>query len=594
LINYYNKQSKAKKPRIMDEIIETTSKFTLCVLSTQQGKTFTAISKIISEIEHDREFGRSIHIIFTMNTLMNNEQFAKRLETVEKDYGRGSVCVFSSKYDGNYKHVKTRIELQGICLDNSTIPRVIIMCSNSCRFEDGVEFLNVINNNRINIVRSFAYYDELHKYINDERRIQIERIHSFNIISGIMALTATPDKIFQNAGFWNKIRLINIPNFSEENYAGYKDMVFNINDEFFKMPYVSPRQFSEDMDNQTIGFIEHILNKYPEILEKNARLFAPAHIPRKGHNRVRDLIFKQNKEAVVIVINGVEKTMQFNDSFGNTKTLPLYCDECEEVCETISRLLIKHDLVSRPMVITGYMCIGMGQTLVNEQIGSFTSAIIGHLDLTNDDIYQLFGRITGRMKHWSTYVPTQVYCPTPAMNRIIVMEECSRNMACGHNGNIVDRGDYRGPMNIMGDVGKDAVENIRPDKTKKKTKTNIKDPSDTKSIPIVVSVSKEEFGKITKSGHAWNIESILEIIKKYSNDTYDTIKTMEKNQIVQPNADLSYNKMITAFVKASENNTKYTWAIGKNKHKDTYQVYLDNRSFRIVVSIYYGSRIIVS
>ena len=93
----------------MDNIIESTSKFILCVLLTQLGKTFTAISKIMAEIRQDNDLGRSIHIIFTMNTLLNNKQFAKRLETIEKTYGKGSICVFSSKYDGKYKHVKNRL-----------------------------------------------------------------------------------------------------------------------------------------------------------------------------------------------------------------------------------------------------------------------------------------------------------------------------------------------------------------------------------------------------------------------------------------------------------------------------------------------------
>ena len=79
------------------------------------GKTYTAITKIKTLIEEDDEFGRSIHVVFTMNTLLNNKQFAKRLEEIEKTYGEGSICVFSSKYDGKYKHVKNRDELQGVC-----------------------------------------------------------------------------------------------------------------------------------------------------------------------------------------------------------------------------------------------------------------------------------------------------------------------------------------------------------------------------------------------------------------------------------------------------------------------------------------------
>ena len=49
-----------------------------------------------------------------------------------------------------------------------------------------------------------------------------------------------------------------------------------------------------------------------------------------------------------------------------------------------------HDLLNRPLVITGFIKVGMGQTLPHESLGPFTSAIFGHIDLLNDDMYQLF------------------------------------------------------------------------------------------------------------------------------------------------------------------------------------------------------------
>ena len=75
-----------KEPVQLKDVIEATCKFILCVLYTQLGKTFTAISKITTEIEQDFEQGRSIHLIFSMNTLLNNQQFAKRLDVIEKSY----------------------------------------------------------------------------------------------------------------------------------------------------------------------------------------------------------------------------------------------------------------------------------------------------------------------------------------------------------------------------------------------------------------------------------------------------------------------------------------------------------------------------
>ena len=117
------------------------------------------------------------------------------------------------------------------------------------------------------------------------------------------------------------------------------------------------------------------------------------------------------------------------------------------------------------------------------------------------------------------------------------------------------------------------------------------DKTDPSSVPIVLQITSEEFSKITKSGRAWDISSILEIIKKYSNDSYLKIKNLKKQQVVCPDTDKSYDKLITAFVKAFECKTKYTWAIGEERDIDTYQIYLDNRSFRIIISIYYGSNI---
>jgi hypothetical protein len=472
--------------------IEEASKFNLCVLLTQLGKTFTCITRINEEIEQDKKLGRSIHTVFTMNTLLNNKQFAKRLEKIEQEYGRGSICVFTSKYNGKYRHVTSREQLQGLCLDESTCPRVVVMCSNTRRYDDGVEFLKVINKNKTNMSRAFAYYDELHKYICPRVRSQIEEIHELHIVEGIIALTASPDNIWNKSGFWSRLRLIKLDDFNDSNYAGFKDMIFNCIDDFFIDPYVRPK--SEQIDTDMIGFIEYTLEKYPEILEKNTRTFIPAHIRRSGHNLVRELIFNLNQSCVVIVINGVEKTLQYKDDSGHTKTLPLISDD-EEVCETIARLITKHNLHGRPLVVTGFLCVSMGQTLTHKLIGSFTSAIFSHLDLTNDEIYQLFGRITGRMKDWGDkYVQTQVYCPTEIMYRCNVMEECARNMACEYNGDIVTQENYREPMHHM-EIGKSTIDNIR---TKKEKKMKSKAPDTDKDIRIFDTQEEAiKFGKQT-------------------------------------------------------------------------------------------------
>jgi len=456
----------------MEEETEESSKFELCVLRTQIGKTYIAIQRIDEEINQDGEFGRSMHIVFTMNTLLNNAQFAKRLQSIEDTYGKGSVCIFSSqRYVGTYKHVKNRLALQGICLDESTCPRVIVMCSNKRRYDDGLAFIKVLNENKTNISRAFAYFDELHNYITPTLRSQIEQMDKLDIIINIMALTATPDPIWKPSGYWSKLQLSYFDEYNESNYAGCKDMIFNCIDDcpIYPSPYIRPGYMNfKELDRHTIGFVEYTLNEHSDIINGVDKLiFIPGHRRRVGHNRIRDMVFRHNKNAVVVMINGADKNIQFKDQFGSMKTLSLISPD-EEVCETISRLLIKHELHNRVKVITGFLCVGMGQTLMHKSIGTFTHAILGHMDLSNNEIYQLIGRLTGRIKDWGDkYIQTQVYCPTPIMNRCCVIEKCDRELLIEHNGEIVSQEVYRKPMYVMGDEGKSAIENIRTPKEKR-------------------------------------------------------------------------------------------------------------------------------
>lgn len=466
-------------------------KFILCVLQCQFGKTFTAINKIMSEIHEDNEKGKSIHIVFTMNTLLNNKQFEQRIyEKIQKKFGNCSICVVSSAYKQKnnigkkgFKHVNNYLELIGLCIYDT--PQIIVMCSNNKRFDDGIKFLKFINTQSLgNIKRAFAYYDELHTYIK-YCRSQIEEINDLNIVEGITGFSATPDNIFQDQGYWQKLKLIEYHNYSDENYCGYRDMMFNnIND------YES---------NNVLGFIEHVLNKFPNILSPNSRTFIPASYRKQSHQQASDIIFEKNNQVVVCLINGDEKTMKYKDDSGHMKTLSLISNT-EEVCETIARLMKFHNLVNRPLVITGFICVGMGQTLTHESLGPFTSAIFGHVDLVNDDMYQLFGRICGRMKLWSTYIQTQVYCPTIIMNRCIAMEECARNMS-KHNGDIISEEDYLEPITKTNN--NDVIYNMNHKKAYKRSlddcdygfKAFVFDKnSDAKSIEPTLSLFRKSIG----------------------------------------------------------------------------------------------------
>ena len=396
-----------------------------------------------------------------------------------------------------------------------------------------------------------------------------------DILKGIIGMSATPDKILKKTGFWSRFKLIELDDFDDSNYSGCGDVHFNCIDDFFCAPYVRPKGGYAGLEQQTVSFIEHVLQLHPTILADNTRSFIPAHIRRNGHELVRDIVFGLNETAVVIILNGKYKILQFKDNTGNIKTIPLISDD-EEICEVIARVILKNNLQSRALVITGFLCVGMGQTLTHKDLGSFTSAIFGHIDLPSDDIYQLFGRVTGRMKNWGDkYVQTQVYCPTVIMRRCVTMEICAKRCRCLDD---ITQEIYREPM-----VEEKSAFEIQPPRQPKVESLN-------KRIPVVIQLSTEEMevilsikGKTKKQTTVKNM-----IISKCEEGEFKTVVSI--NQCIQcstPKVDTkrSYKIHVTDVVLASQNQKLLGMMDMKEEFKNItcWQVYIDSHLNRLIV-----------
>lgn len=439
------------------------NKFNLCVLPTQMGKTFVMINRIKENLINDAVKGRSLHIVFTMNTLLNNKQFSNRLERFNETYGNNAICVFASIYKGPYKHInKVDKLLEFIKEDedvNKNMPRIIIACSNKTRFSNCFDFVHKLSGVNSVVNRVFIYFDELHKYISNSKyniRAQIENMNNLSIVSGLYGMTASPNNIWSsnNVGFWSKIKIINIAEqYQENNYIGVNDIEFTCD----RYSYGTIEGFKEN-ESFTINFIIKTLEKYPNILCDNSRVFIPVNTRRKTHNYVREHIFGIRKDCVIITINGIDKNIKY-------KVLSEYDNVCcEEICEgdeiSIPLILNKGELGdliadhidanklhNRPVIFIGFNCVGMGQTLVTEKLGNFTSAIFGYNNILNDKMYQLFGRITGRFKNWKKYERTSVYCTVLCKHISCIMEKCAKNIAINHNDKVLENTKYLEPFN---------------------------------------------------------------------------------------------------------------------------------------------------
>lgn len=491
-------------------------KLTLCCLRTQNGKTFVAIEKIRRTLMEERENRekRSVHFIFTMNTIKANGQVSARLKSIEQEFGNGSVCILNSnkKYLGRYRHVTSINEINTLFTDMRYInerPRVIIVCGNPKRFRDARDFMDCLNTNCTSgerEIRAFLYADEFHdKKVNtaENRRI-LEEIHEMPVVRNIMLLSATPKRIFRKQGIWKHLRMIDLRTFDPNpKYRGISHLVLSaleIDAETEKnILDLCPDHIPADIltmagykgnknpkfkkeERIVIGYIHYILEQHPEYLQAGNRIFLPAHVRKYTHYYIRKMIEQMNPSSAFILTNGDEKTLEISSPEGkrtvqltaNRRVLidaDLSDDEedfteenlDEELSETLARFYVKYNLQNYPLFFSGFYLVSMGQTLLHEVYGPFTHMIASHLDLDNDDIYQLLGRGTARMGKkitsangedewidWSTLCETIIHCPTLTYNRAKAMEECARNMAM-FSDELVTKEDYEAPLHLIDD-----------------------------------------------------------------------------------------------------------------------------------------------
>lgn len=459
-------------------------KFIVLVMGTQIGKTFRVIEHIKKSL---LECEQSISLIYTMNTLLNNKQFAYRLNDFKEIYGANSIVIFSSKKQtDDYLHCKTINELNGLLShpDEEQRPRIVVMCSNAMRFKDILSENGLIGilDKKITDGSSYyreikLYFDEIHVYIAQIRSL-IEKIIILNSVKSIMGTTATPEKIFCSKDCWTSCTVLNLCDISTSNYASASDMTWLPRDDLFDFDNYKPGSpFNVQRDIDCLNIITRTLEMFPDILSNKNFCFIPGGIRQVYHRKIRNLIFKKNNNAVVVVINGTQKCVCFYKD-GDSIMTQIPIAESGEVSNDIADVIESNGLKDKCLCITGHLCIGMGQTLTCQRLGPFSHAILGNIDLDNDKIYQLFGRLTGRIKDWSNYKSTIIHTSVVIMDRVKAMESCALAMMKNNIGEEITREKYLKPMREAidnGEINGAAVQNnftIERIKKEKKPKYN--------------------------------------------------------------------------------------------------------------------------
>jgi hypothetical protein len=381
----------------------------LCAIirKPQEGKTFICLENICINTH-------CYHLIITMNTIKSNLQFFDR---AKKKFG-SNICVFNSR--GNKKdqspdflHAKDVIGVKKHLRGGS---RVVIMCAHPKRFDVSIiELLNEIEDSGSISKPVIIHIDEAHAYVPSWRD-QVVEMNNMSVTERIYMYSATPfniwtnpysvrgtDQLFQNIWIVDvesefKVKISDkyfgvkscqyvigsdeyptIESTIPDNFIkrwGNEKQVSNVNSSGTETWYSIGSPFDIGDEIKMLSFTRHTLMSMNGKDIHNDRFsynFVPGFVRKLTHYSIMENVLEIYPRALVIIINGdgtqlfhMDGTMFVGESIPNHN----------EPSEQIEFCITKYP--ERPVFITGFHCIGMSVTFINEEIGNFDNVIFSH------------------------------------------------------------------------------------------------------------------------------------------------------------------------------------------------------------------------
>jgi bacterioferritin (cytochrome b1) len=418
----------AQPPSIEDED-EFINKLSLVVRKPQEGKTFICISNITGDKT------RNVHIVLTMNALASNMQYFGRMEN---EIGSKRIIVFNSDKStaGSCLHAQNVGEIILLLRKNPDV-KVIVCCAHEKRIRKSIpDLFDQAADSKSFENRKFAIHiDEAHAYISGKNREYVRKYNASPIVVKITGYSATSKPIFtkiRDDPLFYKIHIINVEEELEiirsPEYFGVKDCDIRVYDyivpddvvrdaaldttispivyERAKSENTSTKWYGEkyyfDLGNEILylSFLKFILPKLRIALDKFSYHFVPAYTRKVTHYQTIELLLQEVPTANVIVLNGNGMELFRMNDDGTNSICVINGEQVMQQAksEKDKRKLLEPSYMIQTMIepfpncptfVTGYTCVGMSVTLINETIGNFDNVVMAHHHLNEDKLYQL-------------------------------------------------------------------------------------------------------------------------------------------------------------------------------------------------------------
>ena len=386
----------------------------LCAIirKPQEGKTFICLENIHCN-------GQSYHLIVTMNTIKSNLQFFERAKA---RFGN-KICVFNSQckkkdQDPDFLHANNVHSVKKHIIGGA---EVVILCGHPKRFDESIiDLLGDIEDSKKINKSVMIHIDEAHAYV-PAFRDKIVEMNMFGVTERIYMYSATPfsiwsddtsvhgtEQLFKNIYIVDNEKEFNV--MKSPDYFGVKDCDYRVvHRDYPNIDPVIPRDFVDrwgnekqrryvqggmdlswgqpgvfDIGNEVdlLSHTGHTLKILKEGMiindEEFSYNFVPGFCRKLTHYMIMEIILNLYPSALVILING-DGTQLFKGDELNEVTngfigshIPLMNEPSEQIEECIKRY------PGRPTFITGFHCIGMSVTFINERIGNFDNVIYSH------------------------------------------------------------------------------------------------------------------------------------------------------------------------------------------------------------------------
>lgn len=522
-------------------------------------------------------------VVLTNNSLAEAEQWSHRLKKSTKGKGM-NICVLSSKKGATFNSLANLITRMVNAKNANYLPDLIVMCTHSKRTEDMVELLETLKTGNLNFTKIgitrislTVMFDEADKNIEliadflKRINIQIDDITGSrldSVLRDIHFITATPYKTF-----WKSLesmgidRLKNINNSLREMDA---ESVLHISQEELMKGYrrVDEHIIRSDIDIDTDNPIEYandgvlkINADLPKRENQQVIAFAPAGITIKSHEAMRNMFMSSGYS--VLVMNGKAKGFYSNKGFISVKEF----SERYSVEGELKDVLVKWLEINpaKNLAVTGNLNIERGITFCTSGF-NFTDFIISKYHTRNmASLIQLLGRANGGKEYVSIM---NIWAPKEVISAA------------------------NEQIDLMNSLLNSDPEEFKETDFRKMTKREELEPAMT--VPFVIQLSKDEYDTLQtyKKGRGWDAEKIQNMLESKRPGLKEELLNHKKYQITEPSEGPSIKKHIDAPILAAAEKRKYTIDIKPDlRDKDLYQMFLDKTGYRVIVSIYNGSKL---